>query len=80
MNNAQPTTELAEAMEAALERADLALADWLHHYAPELCHKDDVARTRSRIANQGGTITYISDVAQEVRTAIKLLKEFQDAQ
>ena len=59
----------------ALERSLLALNDWIHTYAPEMCDADDVARSRSRIRNQGGTLAYLADITLEVRQAIAALEE-----
>ena len=44
-----------------IEFAQLILDDWLHHFAPEFCNDEDVARTRSRINAHGGTLGYIAD-------------------
>ena len=54
----------------ALERANLALDDWLNRYASDLCDPDRVAQARSRITNQGGTIAYITDVRTQGEAAL----------
>lgn len=56
-------------LEAALERSQLAIDDWLHLFAPELCNDDDVARSRSRVMAVG-TLAYIADVQQQNRAAL----------
>lgn len=62
------------ALEAALERSLLAIDDWLHLFAPELCNPDDVARSRSRVMAVG-TLAYIADVQQQNRAALRATLE-----
>jgi hypothetical protein len=63
------------ALRKALERAQLALDDWLHTYADEHCDKDDVARSRSRIVANGGTLAYIAKVQEHIKWVLALTKQ-----
>ena len=60
----------AAALRAALERSMLAINDWLHTYAHDLCDRDDVARSNSRVQAQGGTLAYIGSVQEQNRAAL----------
>ena len=55
-----------------LERAETALNDWIHTYAPEMCDQEHVDATMKRIA-QCGTLAYIAKVLMDVRAARKFL-------
>ncbi len=72
--NCERLADAAPDLLAACERADLALHDWLHQYAPEFCDADRVSQARSRITNQGGTIAYLSDIFVELSAAIAKAK------
>jgi hypothetical protein len=68
-NACEAGADRIRALEAALERSRLAIDDWLHLFAPELCNADDVARSRSRVMAVG-TLAYIADVQQQNRIAL----------
>ena len=55
-----------------LARAETALNDWVHTYAPEMCDQEYVDATMERIA-ECGTLAYIGEVLVEVRAARKFL-------
>lgn len=69
-----PTKAMIEAdlaeCRGALELSVLAIDDWLHTYADDLCNENDVARSRSRIQSRGGTLAYIAEVQQANRKAL----------
>lgn len=58
-------------MTAALKTAEVAINDWLHVYAPELCDDASVQESFQRI-DERGTLSYIAHVSQEIRDAIQL--------
>lgn len=57
-------------MRKALEQSTVALNAWLHQYAPECCDHADVATHNTRIADQGGTLTFIATVLRTNRMAL----------
>ena len=65
---------LDERLRAALQASVIALDDWLHEYAPELCGESYVTETRERIASRGGTLAYIAKVQQENRAALAAIQ------
>lgn len=56
---------------AALLDSSVALDDWLHTFAAELCNENAVAESYERIHERGGTLAYIADVQQNNRKALK---------
>lgn len=66
----QAIQEMAE-LRAALERSVVAINDWLHQYASELCNEKDVLETWKRIRENGGTLAYIAQVQEQNRAALK---------
>ena len=54
-------------LHAACDLALLIIDDWIHVYAPEFCHDNAVARTRSRIVENGGTLAYLAQSADRIR-------------
>lgn len=58
-----------EAKDRALMSCEVALNDWVHTYAPELCDASAVKATNERIA-QDGTLGYIADRLKIARQAI----------
>jgi hypothetical protein len=51
-----------------LRRAAVALNDWTHTYASELCDSERVAQAWARIEAAGGTVAYIADLASEINS------------
>ena len=47
----------------------VALKDWLHTYAHELCDADHVRISQQRICQHGGTLAYIADLLDKLRRA-----------
>ena len=60
----------AKPLRDALDFCVLALNDWLHVHAETECSPDDVARSKSRIKERGGTIAYIAEVLATTRAAL----------
>lgn len=60
-----------EALEAALRNSMTAIDDWLHVYAYDMCDEADVRNSHKRIANEGGTLSYIASVQQQNRQALE---------
>ena len=58
-----------DACRAALGRSIIAIDDWLHSYAPEMCGEEYVKATAERLGERG-TLAYIADVQQQNRAAI----------
>jgi hypothetical protein len=48
----------------------VALDDWLHQYAPEHCHEDQVRERAKRIFDMGGTLYYLAGLQKRIRAAI----------
>jgi len=65
---------LASAREA-LAASIVAIDDWLHCYACEMCDEQYVQATTERIAEQGGTLAYIARVQKANRSAIAGAKQ-----
>jgi hypothetical protein len=60
-------------MAKALESSIIAIDDWLHLYAPDICDDIDLAETTHRIENAGGPLAYIAKIQDENRKAITKL-------
>ena len=58
-----------EQLRTALTRSMVAIDDWLHQYAGELCDEKRVAESWARI-NKHGTIGYICEVQEQNRRAL----------
>jgi hypothetical protein len=58
-----------EQLRTALTRSMVAIDDWLHQYAGELCDEKRVAESWARI-NKHGTIGYICEVQEQNRHAL----------
>ena len=58
----------------ALERSMVAIDDWLHIYASDMCDEADVQDSRQRIAEAGATLSYIASVQQNNRAALSAIK------
>lgn len=54
----------------ALRRSMVAIDDWLHVYASDMCDEADVQDSRQRIAEAGATLSYIASVQQNNRAAL----------
>ena len=57
-------------LRAALERSVIAINDWLHQYAGDLCNEESVAESAARVGEYG-TIGYIADVLEQNRCALE---------
>lgn len=51
----------------SLAKAEQALKDWLHVYAPDLCKPEEVEAAENRIGEHG-TIAYIADARAAIRS------------
>lgn len=71
--------EDVEAVRAAMERSIVAIDDWLHQYASDMCSEDHVKATGRRIFENGGTLAYIADVQEKNRAASRALKAAMEA-
>ena len=58
---------------AALTASNLALDDWTHTYAPELCGGRHVLASKDRIAFWGVTLAYIAKVRRDNTAALAML-------
>lgn len=65
-----------EQLRTALTRSMVAIDDWLHQYAGELCDEKRVAESWARI-NKHGTIGYICEVQEQNRHALGQLRSSQ---
>jgi len=54
----------------ALLAGSIALDDWLNTYAAEMCDPERVREANERIHDHGGTLAYIADLQQQIRSAI----------
>lgn len=68
-----------EQLKEAMERSIVAIDDWLHQYASDMCLEDHVKATGRRIFENGGTLAYIADVQEKNRVAIRKLKSGGDS-
>ena len=57
-------------MREALERSRIALDDWLHIYADDMCDPEKVAESVARISEAGATLAYIASVQKQNRAAL----------
>lgn len=48
----------------ALSQSSVAIDDWLHTFASELCNKDLVEQAYDRIYENGGILAYIAQIQQ----------------
>ena len=55
----------------ALTNSTIALDDWIHTFAAELCHEKHVKEAHDRINKNGGTLAYVADLQQASRQALK---------
>jgi septal ring factor EnvC (AmiA/AmiB activator) len=69
---AKLSTALAESgeMSTLLEANSIALSNWMHTYASDMCHENDVKLARKQIMDGGGTLAYIADLMQANRKAL----------
>jgi hypothetical protein len=58
------------ALREALERSRIALDDWLHVYAGDMCDPEKVAESVARISEAGATLAYIASVQKQNRAAL----------
>jgi hypothetical protein len=70
MTHARMAAEI-EQLRTALTRSMVAIDDWLHQYAGELCDEKRVAESWARI-NKHGPIGYICEVQEQNRRALGL--------
>ncbi len=54
---------------ALIEECLVAMNDWLHSYAPEMCKPEHVEATRERL-NEHGTLAYIAFLSDKLRAAL----------
>lgn len=64
-----PQAGEVETLRAALEASVVAIDDWLHTYAYDLCNPSDVTESRERIGEYG-TLAYIAMIQQANRAAL----------
>jgi hypothetical protein len=62
-----------EKAEAALERSIVAINDWMHLYAPDMCKESDVAEAMARV-HENGTLAYIANVQEQNRDALAAIR------
>jgi len=55
---------------AACKASTVAIDDWLHLYAPEMCDEKHVAETHARIEEAGAPLAYIAATLERNRAAI----------
>lgn len=53
-----------------LQTSMVAIDDWLHLYAPELCGEEHVRETHERIDAAGAPLAYIAETQEENRKAL----------
>ena len=53
-----------------LDDCRVALNDWVHSYAPEMCGASHVAETQKRVSEAGGTLAYIGDLLSRLGRAL----------
>ena len=69
LDRARSAEQREARLRKALEASVVAIDDWLHTFAPELCGADAVAETEARI-NEGGTLWYIATTQEANRAAL----------
>lgn len=67
--------ETIDALVAALERSNVAIGDWLHQYAGDMCREENVRAAARRIIDAGGTLGYIADLQQFNHAALALARK-----
>ncbi len=58
-----------------LKRVKLALNDWIHCHAPDMCETYRVEETHKRIQNFGGTLYYIAKAVEDVEAVMAFASE-----
>jgi hypothetical protein len=61
--------ERVKVLTEALEASMVAIDDWLHTYAADLCTPEDVQASANRIGEYG-TLSYIAHVQERNRAAL----------
>jgi hypothetical protein len=56
-------------LDVLLTEVAQALDDWIVISAPEFCNEKHVAAARKRIRNKGGTLAYVTELRDRVRSA-----------
>jgi len=70
VKRAEAEEDRVRGMRAALERSKVALDDWLHVYAGDMCDPQKVAESVARISEAGATLAYIAKVQKQNRAAL----------
>ena len=65
-----------EELRIALEKSAIAIDDWLHQYASDMCDETSVEISIRRIRFNGGTLAYIAGVQERNHAALKKLDEY----
>ena len=55
----------------ALEKSSLALDDWIHTYAYDLCDPVKASESHARIFEEGGTLHYVGTLQEVNRKLIE---------
>ncbi len=58
-----------------LKRVKLALSDWIHCHAPDMCETYRVEETHKRIQDFGGTLYYIAKAVEDVEAVMGQVSE-----
>lgn len=59
-----------ESAKKVLAAASIALDDWLHTYADDMCDQKYVKESFQHIGEHGGTIAYIADLQSRIRKVL----------
>jgi hypothetical protein len=70
VKRAEAEEDRVRGMREALERSKVALDDWLHVYAGDMCDPQKVAESVARISEAGATLAYIAKVQKQNRAAL----------
>lgn len=54
-----------------IKSAVVALDDWILTYAPEWCDPEHVRTARERIYNNGGTLSYVATLREQLEHVLK---------
>lgn len=61
---------MSKGTNAALRRARLAMETWVHQYAPEFCHDDEVRLYSAVVRSEGGTLAFIARTTEMIDSAL----------
>jgi hypothetical protein len=61
---------------ALLRECGIALDDWVHQYASEMCDEKHVQESVQRILDGGGTLAYVANLRQRIRELVDKVREW----